>query len=153
MYHTSQANQPVYTKETGWSMNLKRENHSQATSKAFTSTSSSTSMMCCALCSFEFPNYRHLLRCQSCDATKSLRHLLQICSKCSEDLQHSDTDCPSCKVPLELIPPSVGTATTNKQRQTNLQQCRLVIPNLLYVIGLPKKYSNETLLRSQMFFG
>ena len=29
----------------------------------------------------------------------------------------------------------------------------MVIPNLLYVIGLPVKYSSENLLRQHMFFG
>lgn len=34
-----------------------------------------------------------------------------------------------------------------------MQYFRIVIPTLLYVIGMPKKYSNENLLRSDGFFG
>ena len=35
----------------------------------------------------------------------------------------------------------------------SLQQFRMVIPNLLYVIGLPKKYGQESIVRKDKFFG
>ena len=41
----------------------------------------------------------------------------------------------------------------HKQMQQSLQHFRMVIPNLLYVIGLPVKYSSENLLKQPAFFG
>jgi hypothetical protein len=40
-----------------------------------------------------------------------------------------------------------------KQSLLKLQQFRMVIPNLLYVIGIPKKYGQENTVRMNKFFG
>ena len=41
----------------------------------------------------------------------------------------------------------------DKTKLLKLQQFRMVIPNLLYVIGLPKKYGQEHILKLPRFFG
>lgn len=40
-----------------------------------------------------------------------------------------------------------------KNKHHKMQYFRIVIPNLLYVIGMPRKYCNEGLLTSDSYFG
>ena len=60
--------------------------------------------------------------------------------------------CPTCKHEL-TYEHSDSLGHREKQNLMSLQQFRMVIPNLLYVIGLPKKYGQESTVRKDKFFG
>jgi len=70
--------------------------------------------------------------------------------------------CPVCSHDLLLNEHLYSTVHFSQQTQlshlekTNLlklQQFRMVIPNLLYVIGLPRKFAQEETMRQARFFG
>lgn len=80
---------------------------------------------------------------------------IQICFKCQlkiclTETQDQENVCPLCTHYLdwsnEYIP-------FDKSKIAILSQFRMVIPGLLYVIGLPRKYGSETVIRSTKFFG
>lgn len=62
--------------------------------------------------------------------------------------------CLACKSSLgEFRPHQHFQPLINRQKLSNLQNFRMIIPNLLYVIGLPKKFGSQALLSSKAFFG
>ena len=122
----------------------------------------------CSLCQFQFPTHKHLVRCEPCS-----RHgrTFQACHECMESYYARFNGghrkprfpffCPCCSTDLFMVN-SLDTMFNGQQSHLNhsekaqlskLSQFRMVIPNLLYVIGLPKRFGREDLLRSQKFFG
>lgn len=118
----------------------------------------------CSSCHFKFPTAKHLNSCSNCnyEIKKPASDLQtnQFCNKCQlntdapknnlDIYQDQENKCPMCSQYLDW---NNEYTPYDKSRITSLSQFRMVIPCLLYVIGLPRKYGNENIIRSSKFFG
>lgn len=123
--------------------------------------------LACALCAFQYPTRSHLIRCEGCFRHG---HLFQVCRPCIKRHEARYNDgrsrpncfplfCPGCcanllKLKAQSQPiPQTACTHTEKINLTRLSQFRMVVPNLLYVIGIPKRLGKEDLLMQSKFFG
>jgi hypothetical protein len=114
----------------------------------------------CSMCKFDFPVSKHLGRCDTCNFSNSCGSLslssnmhqrdVMICKSCSKDNNNKQI-CIICH--KGVLHWSQDYVPYDKVTIGMLGQFRMVIPCLLYVIGLPKKYGQEQIIRSQKFFG
>lgn len=124
--------------------------------------------LACALCKFQYPTRSHLIRCEGC-----FRHgqLFQVCRQCikGHETRYNGSGrgrqncfplfCPGCCANLLKLKaqnqssPQTACTHAEKINLTRLSQFRMVVPNLLYVIGLPKRLGKEDLLVQSKFFG
>ena len=90
----------------------------------------------CTICNFDFPFSKHLGYCSNC--CDGGLQTIQVCKGCSMD----DKDaCPVCY--KDVLTWNQDFVHIDKMKINMLGQFRMVIPCLLYVIGLPKKYGTE----------
>ena len=105
----------------------------------------------CSICKFDFPTKNHLLFCRCTDSK------MQVCDNCylscTEQICSKIMICPCCLTQVSYENHEQTMSHLEKQSLSKLQQFRMVIPNLLYVIGIPKKYGQENTVRMNKFFG